>query len=160
MNRIMFSREGEIRPAAVVLVGLILSAMAFGTNTLIANAVPPALGAPGEVSQFGTMKVALATFPAVLGNALGFYMSYRRYDPRAGARQVPRARRRLLRGVHGFAGVESDLRRHHHRFRRRRHPQRSRRRRRSARSARHVARGRPGRPSGTPGRAGQVDTAT
>ena len=83
MNRIMFSREGEIRPAAVVLVGLVLSAMAFGINTLIANAVPPALGAPGEVSQFGTIKVALATFPAVLGNTLGFHMSYRRYDPRA-----------------------------------------------------------------------------
>ena len=29
------------------------------------------------------MKVALATVPAVLGDALGFYMSYRRYDPRA-----------------------------------------------------------------------------
>ena len=83
MNRIAFSREGEIRPAAVVLVGLVLSAAAFAINTLIANAAPPALGAPGEVSQFGTVKVVLATLPAVLGNTLGFYMSYRGYDPRA-----------------------------------------------------------------------------
>ncbi len=83
MNRIAFSPEGEIRPAIVVLAGLVLSAVAFALNTLIANAAPPALGAPGEVSQFGTVKVVLATLPAVLGNALGFYMSYRRYDPRA-----------------------------------------------------------------------------
>lgn len=83
MNRIVFSQEGEIRPAAVVGVGLILSAIAFAINTLIANAAPPALGVPGEVSQFGIVKVVLATVPAVLGNALGFYMSYRRYDPRA-----------------------------------------------------------------------------
>lgn len=83
MNRIAFDREGQIRPATVVVVGLILSAVAFAVNTLIANAAPPALGAPGEVSQFGTVKVVLATLPAVLGNTLGFYMSYRRYDPRA-----------------------------------------------------------------------------
>ncbi|QIN77440.1 hypothetical protein GBA65_01755 [Rubrobacter marinus] len=83
MNRIAFSPEGEIRPAAVVLVGLVLSAVAFAINTLIASAGPPALGAPDEVSQFGTVKVVLATIPAVLGNALGFYMSYRSYDPRA-----------------------------------------------------------------------------
>ena len=37
MNRILFSREGEIRPAAVVAVGLILSAIAFDIHTLIAN---------------------------------------------------------------------------------------------------------------------------
>lgn len=83
MNRIVFSREGEIRPAVVVGLGLILSAVAFAINTLIANAAPPALGAPDEVSQFGFVKVVLATVPAVLGNTLGFYMSYRRYDPRA-----------------------------------------------------------------------------
>lgn len=83
MNRIAFSKEGGIRPVAVVLVGLVLSAIAFAINTLIANAAPPAFGAPGEVSQFGTMKVVLATIPAVLGNTLGFYMSYRKYDPRA-----------------------------------------------------------------------------
>ena len=83
MNRIVFSQEGEIRPAAVVGVGLVLSAVAFAINTLIANAAPPALGAPGEVSQFGFAKVVLATVPAVLGNALGFYMSYRSHHPRA-----------------------------------------------------------------------------
>lgn len=83
MNRVVFSQEGEIRPAAVVGLGLILSAIAFAINTLIANAAPPLLGAPDEVSQFGFVKVVLATVPAVLGNALGFYMSYRRYDPRA-----------------------------------------------------------------------------
>src|ERR687893_1808803 len=37
----------------------------------------------GEASQFGTVKVVLATVPAVLGNILGFYLSSRRYDPRA-----------------------------------------------------------------------------
>jgi hypothetical protein len=83
MSRIAFSREGGIRPVAVVLVGLVLSAVAFGINTLIAGAVPPALGAPDEVALFGTVKVVLATLPALLGNALGFYMSYRSYDPRA-----------------------------------------------------------------------------
>ena len=83
MNRIMFDAEGEIRPAAVVGVGLLLSAVAFAVNTLIANVAPPAFGAPGEVSQFGFVKVLMATVPAVLGNALGFYMSYRRHDPRA-----------------------------------------------------------------------------
>jgi uncharacterized membrane protein len=83
MNRITFNQEGEIRPTAVVLVGLVLSAVAFAINTLIANAAPAAFGAPGEVSQFGTVQVVLATVPAVLGNALGFYMSYRRYDKRA-----------------------------------------------------------------------------
>jgi hypothetical protein len=83
MNRILFSGGGEIRPAAVVAVGLVLSAVAFGINMLIANAAPPALGVPGEASQFGTVKVVLATVPAVLGNVLGFYMSYRKYDPRA-----------------------------------------------------------------------------
>lgn len=83
MDRIVFSREGGIRPAAVIGVGLILSAIAFAVNTLIANAAPPAFGAPDEVSLFGPVKVMLATVPAVLGNTLGFYMSYRRYDPRA-----------------------------------------------------------------------------
>lgn len=83
MNRIVFSQEGEIRPAAVVGVGLVLSAVAFAINTLIADAAPPALGAPDEVSQFGFVKVVLATIPAVLGNTLGFYLSYRRHDPRA-----------------------------------------------------------------------------
>ncbi|QIN83497.1 hypothetical protein GBA63_13290 [Rubrobacter tropicus] len=83
MNRIVFSREGGIRPAAVVGVGLLLSAIAFAVNTLIAGVAPPAFGAPGEVSQFGFVKVLMATVPAVLGNTLGFYMSYRKYDPRA-----------------------------------------------------------------------------
>lgn len=83
MNRIAFDREGRIRPAAVVLVGLVLSAVAFAINTLIANVVPPALGASDEVALFGTVKIVLATVPAVLGNALGFYMSYRSFDPRA-----------------------------------------------------------------------------
>ena len=83
MSRIVFGREGGIRPVAVVLVGLVLSAVAFAVNTLISGSVPPALGAPEEASQFGFVKVVLATVPAVLGNALGFYMSYREPDPRA-----------------------------------------------------------------------------
>ena len=83
MNRIMFDREGGIRPGAVVAVGLVLSAVAFAINTLIAGAAPSAFGAPEEISRFGFVKVTLATIPAVLGNALGFYTSYRRHDPRA-----------------------------------------------------------------------------
>ena len=83
MNRIAFSTEGEIRPAVVVMVGIVLSAVAFGVNTLVANAVPPALGAPGEVAHFDAVRDVLATLPAVLGNTLGFYMSYRSPDPRA-----------------------------------------------------------------------------
>ena len=83
MNRIAFNEDGRIRPAAVVVVGLVLSAIAFAVNTLIANTAPGAFGAPDEVFQFGTVKVLLASAPAVLGNTLGFYMSYRRYDPRA-----------------------------------------------------------------------------
>ena len=83
MNRITFSKDGGIRPAAVVLVGLVLSAVAFALDALIANAAPSAFGAPGEVPAFGPGKVLLASVPAVLGNTLGFYLSYRRYDPRA-----------------------------------------------------------------------------
>jgi hypothetical protein len=83
MNRIVFSREGEIHPAAVVLVGLILSAIAFALDMLIATAAPTALGAPGEVATLGFATVLMMSVPAVLGNTLGFYMSYRRYDPRA-----------------------------------------------------------------------------
>ena len=81
MSRIVFSQEGEIRPAAVVGVGLLLSAIAFAVNARIAGAAPAAFGAPEELSQFGFVKVVLATGPAVLGNTLGFYMSYRRHDP-------------------------------------------------------------------------------
>lgn len=40
-------------------------------------------GAPGEVPAFGLGKILLASVPAVLGNTLGFYMSYRSYHPRA-----------------------------------------------------------------------------
>lgn len=83
MNCITFRQGGEIRPAAVVGAGLILSAVAFAVNTLIAGAAPAAFGAPEEASLFGTVKVLMATVPAVLGNVLGFYMSYRSYDPRA-----------------------------------------------------------------------------
>lgn len=83
MNRITFSRDGEIRPAAVVMVGLVLSAIAFALDMLIANAAPLAFGAPGEVPEFGIGKVLLASVPAVLGNTLGFYTSYRSYSPRA-----------------------------------------------------------------------------
>jgi hypothetical protein len=83
MNRITFSPEGEIRPAAVVLVGLVLSAIALALDMLIANAAPSVFGAPGEVPEFGLGKVLLASIPAVLGNILGFYMSYRAYHPRA-----------------------------------------------------------------------------
>src|SRR3712207_6379325 len=65
-----FSKGGDIRPAAVVLVGLVLSAIAFTLDTLIAGAAPSAFGTPGEVPTFGFGKVLLASVPAVLGNAL------------------------------------------------------------------------------------------
>lgn len=83
MNRITFSKGGDVRPAAVVLVGLVLSAIALALDMLIATVTPAALGTPGEVSAFGLTQVLLASVPAVLGNTLGFYMSYRSYDPRA-----------------------------------------------------------------------------
>ena len=83
MNRITFSKDGALRPATVVLVGLVLSAIAFALDTLIANAAPAGFGAPGEVPAFGAGKVLLASVPAVLGNTLGFYLSYRAYHPRA-----------------------------------------------------------------------------
>lgn len=83
MNRITFSQEGEIRPAAVVLMGLVLSAIAFALDMLIATAAPSAIGALGEAPALGLVTVLMMSVPAVLGNALGFYMSYRRYDPRA-----------------------------------------------------------------------------
>ena len=83
MSRIAFDGEGRIRPAAVVLAGMVLSVVAFALDTLVATAAPALLGAAGEASAFGTGKVFLASVPAVLGNTLGFYMSYRRPDPRA-----------------------------------------------------------------------------
>ncbi len=83
MNRITFSQEGEIRPDAVVLVGLVLSAIAFALDMLIATAAPSAIGVLSEVPTLGLVAVLMMSVPAVLGNTLGFYMSYRRYDPRA-----------------------------------------------------------------------------
>ena len=66
MNRITFSTEGEIRTALVVLVGLILSAIAFTLDVLIANAASWAFGAPGEVPAFGLFTVLMMSVPAVL----------------------------------------------------------------------------------------------
>lgn len=63
--------------------GLVLTAVAFTINILIAGAAPPTFWAPEEISQFGFVKMVLATVPTVLGNTLGFYMSYRQYYPRA-----------------------------------------------------------------------------
>ena len=83
MNRITFSREGEIRPGAVVLVGFVLSTIAFALDWMIVRNASMVFGSLGEVYEFGTDKALLASFPAVLGNTLGFYMSYRAYDPRA-----------------------------------------------------------------------------
>ena len=83
MNRITFSPEGKIRPAAVVLVGLVLSAVAFALDIVVATAAPSAFGAPGEVAALGFATVSGMSVPAVLGNTVGFYYSYRRYDPRA-----------------------------------------------------------------------------
>ena len=83
MNRITFSPEGKIRPAAVVLVGLVLSAVAFALDMLIATTAPSFIGAPGEIAALGFTTVLTMSVPAVVGNSVGFYMSYRRYDPRA-----------------------------------------------------------------------------
>jgi hypothetical protein len=83
MNRITFNESGEIRTVAVVLVGLTLSVIAFALDMLIAAAGPSAFGTTGEVPAFGFGKVLMASVPAVLGNAYGFYSSYRSYDPRA-----------------------------------------------------------------------------
>lgn len=83
MNRIMFSKEGGIRPAAVIVAGLVLSAIAFALDLMIIRNASAIFGSLGEVHEFGIGKALLASFPAVLGNTLGFYMSYRSHDPRA-----------------------------------------------------------------------------
>lgn len=83
MDRITFNESGDIRGAAVVLVGLTLSAIALALDVLISTVGPSIVGAPGEVPAFGLGKVLLASVPAVLGNAYGFYMSYRAHDPKA-----------------------------------------------------------------------------
>ena len=81
MNRITFSPEGKIQLTAVVLVGLVLSAAAFALDMLIATTAPSFIGAPGEVATLGFATVLGMSVPAVLGNTMGFYYSYRRYDP-------------------------------------------------------------------------------
>ena len=83
MNRIAFSKEGGIRPVAVVLVGLVLSAVAFALDWTIIRNASALFGSLGEVHEFGVGKALLASVPAALGNTLGFYLSYRAYDPRA-----------------------------------------------------------------------------
>ncbi len=83
MDRITFNESGDIRGAAVVLVGLTLSAIALALDVLISTVGPSIVGAPGEVPAFGLGKVLLASVPAVLGNAYGFYMSYRAHNPKA-----------------------------------------------------------------------------
>ena len=83
MNRITFSPEGKIRPAAVALVGLALSAAAFALDMLIATTAPAFIGVPGEVAALGFATVLGMSAPAVMGNTMGFYYSYRRHDPRA-----------------------------------------------------------------------------
>jgi len=83
MNRIVFSKGGEIPPDAVVLVGLVLSTIAFALDWMIVRNAPAIFGSLGEVHEFGIGKALVASFPAVLGNTLGFYLSYRSYDPRA-----------------------------------------------------------------------------
>jgi hypothetical protein len=83
MNRITFSKDGEIRPAVVVLVGMVLSTIAFALDSMIIRNASAIFGPLGEVHEFGIGKARLASFPAVLGNTLGFYMSYRSYDPQA-----------------------------------------------------------------------------
>lgn len=83
MNRIVFGEEGGIRPAAVIVAGLVLSTIAFALDLMVIRNAPAIFGSLGEVHEFGIGKALLASFPAVLGNTLGFYMSYRGYDPRA-----------------------------------------------------------------------------
>ena len=83
MNRIAFNEEGGIRPVAVVVVGLVLSTIAFALDWMVVRNASAIFGSMGEVHEFGIGKALLASFPAVLGNTLGFYMSYRGYDPRA-----------------------------------------------------------------------------
>ncbi|MEJ7840395.1 MAG: hypothetical protein WKF95_01400 [Rubrobacter sp.] len=83
MNRVTFNESGDVRGAAVVLVGLTLSVIAFALDVLISTVGPSVVGAPGEVPAFGLGKVLLASVPAVLGNAYGFYSSYRAHDPKA-----------------------------------------------------------------------------
>ena len=62
---------------------LVLVAIAVALDMLVATAAPSVLGVPSDLPALGLGKVLLASIPAVLGNALGFYMSYRSYHSRA-----------------------------------------------------------------------------
>lgn len=83
MKRITLSKGGDLRPAGLVMVALVLAAIAAALDMLVATAAPAVLGVPSDLPALGLGTVLLASIPPVLGNALGFYMSYRSYQPRA-----------------------------------------------------------------------------
>lgn len=83
MKRITSSKGGDLRPAGLVLVALVLATITVALDMLVATAATSVLGVPSDLPALGLGEVLLASIPAVLGNALGFYMSYRSYHPRA-----------------------------------------------------------------------------
>jgi hypothetical protein len=83
MKRITLCRGGRLSLAALALVTLALSAVALAIDMLVAAVAPSVLGEPSDDLVLGLVGVSLASIPPVLGNAIGFYFSYRSYDPRA-----------------------------------------------------------------------------
>ena len=83
MNRLTFDQTGNIRAPSVVLLGFVLSGLALSLNVLLAGVAPTAFGVPSDLSVLGLNRLMWATIPAVLGNALGFYLAYRAPHPRA-----------------------------------------------------------------------------
>jgi hypothetical protein len=56
MNRIVFCKEGEIRPVAVVLMGTVLSTIAFALDLMIVRNASAIFGSLGEVHGFGSAR--------------------------------------------------------------------------------------------------------
>ena len=83
MNHLTFSPIGEIRTSSVILLCVLLSGLALSLNLLIAGVAPGVFGVANDHPVLSLNKLMLASIPAVLGNTLGFYLSYRSPGPRA-----------------------------------------------------------------------------
>lgn len=82
-QRTASSPNGRLWAGRVGLAALLLAATAAALDLLVAAAAPSVLGVPSDLPALGLVPVLLASIPAVLGNAFGFYTSYRSHQPRA-----------------------------------------------------------------------------
>ena len=96
MKGITLFECGRLSPVALSLVILAMSAAAFAIDILVATVAPSFLGVPGDDPVLGLRRVSMASIAPVLGNAIGFYMSYRSYHPRADLRFLAPPRRGSL----------------------------------------------------------------